>query len=1018
MFTRGRALLLALSLLFVTLGAIPTFGAHAAPTLPAGFSLVPTATGQGEFNLTDFAFLPGGGMLTGGKNGRVTHVATNGAVAVVGQLAVDNVGDLGLLGMGIGVDYPHTGDVYVAYEYQRVGRTYGRLAKVTVDNPATPRAFVNESVIFDGIEHFEVVHGMGRVIVDTDGTIWVAMGDASPFSFNSPESLRAQDLDQPYGKLFHINPNGSGVPDNPYYDATAPLSWRSRIWASGFRNPFRFSLAADGTPYIGDVGANRTEEVNVGRKGGNFGWPCYEGRSRNSGFTAAPQCQALYTRNDAAFSLYEYPHTVGRSVTGGVHAYGDAYPEPYRDAWFFGDYTAGKVWTLETSASHQLVRPPETASNPSAAFGSEIGAPVSILRSPAGEIHFADIASGNVVALRYATGNRAPVATASAQSSFGNTTVSFVGDQSYDPDGSPLTYDWDFGDGSPHSSTPNPVHTYAAVRTYTATLVVSDPQGARSTATVLAPIDDHAPVLTVVGPPEGHRFAVDDPLAFTATASDAEDTDIDSSDVAWRVDLVHCTGVGECHTHPGRTSTGADFSLTYPDHGGDTHLVVRARIEDSVGHVVTSAYTAMPQLNDLTVTSSINGPVTVNGTDLPSGGTATVVTRSRNIVAVPGGIALYAFDVWSDANIEPQRVFTMPPADATLHALYRRVGLEARATVTGTDGRATIDVSPQGRFGDQFHSPWSSQCAMAAPVNDNGDGVLTVGETWTIPCKVSGGTYPGAFTAEVAMLGPHGSMPTTFTAPVWLNAGYRMVASDGGIFSFGNAPFYGSTGGWALNKPVVGMATAPSGYWMVASDGGIFSFNAPFLGSMGGTPLNRPIVGMASTPSGNGYWMVASDGGIFAFGDAPFLGSMGGRPLNQPIVGMSASPSGNGYWLVASDGGVFNFGDADFLGSTGGMPLNKPILGMAATATGNGYWLVASDGGIFTFGTAAFLGSMGGRPLNQPVVGMAPTASGNGYWMVASDGGIFAFGDAPFLGSMGGTPLNRPVLGMAPTLGP
>ena len=75
---------------------------------------------------------------------------------------------------------------------------------------------------------------------------------------------------------------------------------------------------------------------------------------------------------------------------------------------------------------------------------------------------------------------------------------------------------------------------------------------------------------------------------------------------------------------------------------------------------------------------------------------------------------------------------------------------------------------------------------------------------------------------------------------------------------------------------------------MVASDGGIFSFgDAAFHGSTGAMTLNQPIVGMASTPSGDGYWLVASDGGIFSFGDAAFHGSTGAMTLNQPIVGMT-----------------------------------------------------------------------------------------------------------------------------------
>ncbi len=237
--------------------------------------------------------------------------------------------------------------------------------------------------------------------------------------------------------------------------------------------------------------------------------------------------------------------------------------------------------------------------------------------------------------------------------------------------------------------------------------------------------------------------------------------------------------------------------------------------------------------------------------------------------------------------------------------------------------------------------------------------------------------------------------------------GYWEVASDGGMFSFGDAAFDGSVGGKHLNAPVVGMAATRDGkgYWEVASDGGIFTFgDASFHGSAGSLPLNKPIVGMAATSDDGGYWLVASDGGIFTYGDAAFAGSVGGRRLNAPVVGMAATPDGKGYWVVASDGGIFSFGDASFRGSAGSLPLNKPIVGMAATSDGKGYWLVASDGGIFTYGDAVFHGSAGSLPLNAPVVGMAATADGNGYWLVASDGGIFSFGDAAFDGSAANLP--------------
>jgi N-acetylmuramoyl-L-alanine amidase len=170
---------------------------------------------------------------------------------------------------------------------------------------------------------------------------------------------------------------------------------------------------------------------------------------------------------------------------------------------------------------------------------------------------------------------------------------------------------------------------------------------------------------------------------------------------------------------------------------------------------------------------------------------------------------------------------------------------------------------------------------------------------------------------------------------------------------------------------------------LVASDGGVFSFgSAAFYGSTGGLTLNKPIVGMAAAPDGRGYWLVASDGGVFSFGSAAFYGSTGGLTLNKPVVGMAAAPDGHGYWLVASDGGIFSFGNAAFHGSTGDLTLNKPIVGMAPSAGGGGYWLVASDGGIFSFGSATFHGSTGGETLNAPVVGMAAAPHGAGYWLV------------------------------------
>ena len=366
---------------------------------------------------------------------------------------------------------------------------------------------------------------------------------------------------------------------------------------------------------------------------------------------------------------------------------------------------------------------------------------------------------------------------------------------------------------------------------------------------------------------------------------------------------------------------------------------------------------------------------------------------------------------WGGLNI----IDNTNPAAPTLRSTYRSptagvfpppdLGVYSVATAHGSGNRVYVAASSDGvRVLDVSNPAAPVEVASFVPP-DRPD------PTGVLPAK--------AFVQGVAEIGPNVVISDVNSGLYVLGLtgrGYWSVASDGGVFAFGSAPFYGSTGAIRLNSPMVGMAptAAGDGYWLVAADGGVFAFGgAVFRGSTGAIRLNRPVVAMAPTPSGRGYWLVASDGGVFAFGDAAFFGSTGNLALNQPIVGMAPTPSGRGYWLVASDGGVFAFGDARFLGSMGGSALNRPVVAISPSATGRGYRLVASDGGVFAFGDARFLGSTGAIRLNRPVVGAAATPTANGYWLVASDGGIFAFGDAPFLGSTGAIRLNAPMVGLA-----
>ena len=260
--------------------------------------------------------------------------------------------------------------------------------------------------------------------------------------------------------------------------------------------------------------------------------------------------------------------------------------------------------------------------------------------------------------------------------------------------------------------------------------------------------------------------------------------------------------------------------------------------------------------------------------------------------------------------------------------------------------------------------------------------------------------------------------------PAGATKGYYLVGSDGGIFAFGGAQFYGSTGNLKLQRPVVGITVTVNegGYWMVASDGGIFSFgDAGFYGSIpglglapagtvGGKHLNAPIVGMVPSSDGGGYFMVASDGGIFAFGDAAFEGSCPGiGGCAGAAVAVAPDESGRGYWLITASGHIYTFGDATYYGAPG--PQNTPVTSMVRTTDGRGYWVLLANGSVYAYGNAVYWGgptsSVG---TSNSATAIFTTTDGGGYWVASANGDVFSYGDAPYDGGMSGTHLNGSII--------
>ena len=284
--------------------------------------------------------------------------------------------------------------------------------------------------------------------------------------------------------------------------------------------------------------------------------------------------------------------------------------------------------------------------------------------------------------------------------------------------------------------------------------------------------------------------------------------------------------------------------------------------------------------------------------------------------------------------------------------------------------------------------------------------------------------FYGSPDPQVVTSGGTALPPPPVTSPSTTSHGYWLVGSDGGIFAFGSAGFYGSIGALHIQRPVVSIVATSDkgGYWLGAADGGIFAFgDAGFHGSIPGLglhpagsgvqdSLNAPIVGLVPSADGGGYFMVGSDGGVFAFGDARFAGSCPGiGGCSGTAVAVMPDSSGNGYWVVTQTGHVYSFGGARYYGAPG--PEGLPVTSAVRTPDGGGYWILFSNGAIASYGDAIdYASSLGQMDPSDPATSIFTTSDGAGYWVAAADGAVVSYGDAPNDGSMLGYRLNGSIV--------
>lgn len=280
--------------------------------------------------------------------GRVKRVDVSGPQPVVETVidVRDQVragGEMGLLGMAFHPDFATNGVAVLSY----VDTTTTSVI-ATLTSPDGGASFDLSSLeprltIPQPYEN----HNGGDVAFGPDGYLYVTMGDGG--AADDPQD-RAQDLTSLLGKILRIDVetvDGTGYaipPDNPY--VASPF--REEIWASGLRNPWRFSFdPATGELWTGDVGQNAYEEISRIEKGGNYGWRVREGFD----CTALDPCDAP----GLVDPVVAYGHDVGRSVIGGVVYRGTAVPELV-GTYLFSDFYHGRIDGITYDADGEAVR--------------------------------------------------------------------------------------------------------------------------------------------------------------------------------------------------------------------------------------------------------------------------------------------------------------------------------------------------------------------------------------------------------------------------------------------------------------------------------------------------------------------------------------------------------------------------------------------------------------------------------------------------------------------------------------
>jgi glucose/arabinose dehydrogenase len=737
-----RILLLAMMVLSASLMLL-LFQAKpaAATTLPPGFEDQLVASPNDD--PIALAPTPDRRMLVALKNqGKILVIDKDGQMLQTPALDIKSKlcskTDSGLLGVAVDPNFFTNHYVYIYYTYNKHG-------VCPLEDPTNPLNPVNrvsrfvmsgntldpstETVLIDNISSV-VRHNAGDLNFGKDGYLYATVGDGGQdYAGDSGGGGRndaSRDTHILLGKVLRVTRNGQIPPSNPFTGAssepcginggdgrTDPGKHCQETFAWGLRNPYRFAFdpdASDTRFFIGDVGENFWEEIDEGKAGADYGWNLCEGTHDNPARSGSVNCSAdPYTP-----PVFEYGHveTGCEAAISGAFVPDGFWPASYNDRFLFGDFVCNKILQLTPKAGGGF-----TMSE--FATGVPGPGPIEMTFGPYGSgqaFYYSTLANnGEIHRIVYVGEDANLTPTASVETTgpnYGPTplTVNFDGSASQDPDGdTPLTYLWNFGDGTApeETSTPTTSHTYTTTPTdsYTAELRVRDARGAVSAPdTVKIFPGNGQPEPTINSPAATKLFRVGEQITLQGSATDPQDGQLSGTALSWEVRQWHDGN----HYHPFASGTGSNLTITTPGPedglrttGPGNYLEIVFTATDSKG--LSKTITQELQPNRVNVTLDTNpGGLSLEANSEAFAAPRTILSwegYKLNVNAPsPQNLSgtTYVFDSWSDGQGQNHDIVT-GTTPSTYTATFKAsslactiTGTSANDTLTGTSGADVI----------------------------------------------------------------------------------------------------------------------------------------------------------------------------------------------------------------------------------------------------------------------------------------------------------------------------------------